>query len=335
MSKDYLKRREPGALDRLVNEIKEKGKGKRFDCIIGVSGGVDSTYTAYITNKLKLRTLAVHLDNGWDSELAVSNIEKTLKRLGIDLYTYVIDWDEFRDLQLAFLKSSTPDSEIPTDHAIHAILYKTAVEEDVEFILIGRNTATECGGVPAWSQGHGDWRYIKGISKQFGLKKLKSFPHYGPMELLYFALKGIKNIPILDYTDYDKKTALQILKNELCWKDYGAKHFESIYTRFYQGFILPKKFRFNKKRLHLSSLVWSGQITREKALEEMEVDDYPLGLQEEDREYVIKKLGISPEEFEKIMSEHPKSFWDYPSYKSMPIFHSKQVLAFYHRLKRI
>jgi len=330
----YLRKRKDGALEHLVETIKKHGKGKRYECIIGVSGGVDSTYTAYITKKLGLRPLAVHLDNGWDSEIAVSNIEKTMKKLNIDLYTHVFDWEEFRDLQLAFLKSSTPDSEIPTDHAILAVLYMIAHRENVNFILSGHNTATEGGGVPAWSQGHGDWRYIKSVHRQFGSKPLKSFAHYGPLKFIYYTvIKRIKWVQILDYLDYNKNNALTTLQNELGWKYYGGKHYESIYTRFYQGYILPKKFGFDKKRLHLSSLIWSGQINREFALEEMTKDDYPEVLKEQDKKFVIKKLNISLREFEQIMRMPIKSFWDYPSYKKV-FGQCKWLISIYHSLRR-
>jgi N-acetyl sugar amidotransferase len=281
-----------------------------------VSGGVDSTYCAYKVRELGLRSLAVHLDNGWNSELSVKNIENALKTLNVDLYTQAVDWDEFKDLQLSLLKASTPDSEIPTDHAILAVLYRIAVREGIRFIIIGRNTATECGGVAAWSQGHGDWKHIRSIHKQFGSKNLKFFPHYGPFQLVYYALiRRIRLIPILDYFDYNKKEAVEILRHKLNWKDYGGKHNESIYTRFLQGYILPRKFGFEKKRLHFSSLIWSRQISRERALKEMENDNYPLELQERDKEYVIKKFNISLEEFEQIMNLPITSFWDYPSYK--------------------
>ncbi len=330
----YVKKRQSGALDEIVRVIKQAGKNKRYDCIIGVSGGVDSTYTAYLVKKLGLRPLAVHLDNGWDSELAVSNIEKVLKNLDIDLYTYVLDWDEFKDLQLAFLKSSTPDSEIPTDHAILAVLYKVAAEEHVRYIINGHNMATEGGGVAAWSQGHGDWRYIESVHAQFGVRPIKSFVHYGILSFIYYSIiRGIRWIPLLDYLDYDKVEALDVLENELGWRYYGGKHYESIYTRFYQGFILPTKFGFNKKRLHLASLIWSGQMSRETALEEMDKVDYPVELQEQDKQYVIKKLGISAEEFGQIMQMPPKSFWDYPSYKRI-LGKSRLLMQVYHSLKR-
>ena len=302
-----------GIRDRIIKKIRKDGHSKDYDCIIGVSGGVDSSYLAYIVKKLGLRPLAVHLDNGWDSELAVNNIEKLLKKLEIDLYTYVLDWEEFRDLQLAFLKSSTPDSEIPTDHAIVALLYNLARENDIKYIIIGTNYKTESHLPRSWSQGHGDWVYINGIHKKFGKMELTTFPHYSP----YVFLKNIAFgkpafIPLLDYINYNKQTAMEILLKELEWKSYGGKHYESIYTKFYQGYILPKKFGFDKRRTHLSSLICSGEITRDNALKELEQQPYTIQDQENDKDYVIKKLGITNSDFEKIMKLPLKTYWDYP-----------------------
>jgi len=334
-SESYLEKRKPGALDRLVAEIRHAGKGKRYDCIIGVSGGVDSTYTAYLTKRLGLRPLAVHLDNGWNSELAVSNIEKTLKTLCIELHTHVLDWESFRDLQVAFLKASTPDSEIPTDHAIAAVLYAAAAREGVRHVLSGVNTATEGGGVAAWSQGHADWRYIKGIHRRFGKRSIRAFPHYGPGRFFYYSvLRGIRFIPLLDYIDYSKQEAVATLKHELCWKEYEAKHYESIYTRFYQGYLLPVKFGFDKRRLHLSSLIWSGQLSRTAALAELDEDHYPRTLQKEDYVFVMKKLGLNEDEFAAILNAPRKTFWDYPSYKRLRVFRLRKLLKIYHSLKR-
>lgn len=332
---NYLSKRRPGALESLLDKVKREGRNKPYDCIIGVSGGVDSTYCAYMTKQLGLRPLAVHLDNGWDSELAVSNIEKALKTLDIDLYTHVLDWEEFRDLQLAFLRASTPDSEIPTDHAILAVLYAVAAREKVRFILSGHNTATEGGGVAAWSQGHGDWKYIRSVQRAFGRKNLRTFPHYGPFRFIYYSvIKGIQWVQFMDYLDYDKQAAMQILQNDLGWVYYGGKHYESVYTRFYQGYLLPRKFGFNKKREHLSFLIWSGQLSREEALLEMALEDYPLDLQLQDREYVIKKLGLTEGDFEQIMQAPKQTFWDYPSYKKS-LRRWPGIIAIYHRLKRL
>lgn len=333
-SEFYRRKRREGELERLAKEIRQQGEKKDYDCVIGVSGGIDSTYTAYITKKLGLRPLAVHLDNGWDSELAVNNVEKILKNLKIDLYTHVLDWEEFRDLQLAFLRASTPDSEIPTDHAIHAVLYLTAKRIGVQYILGGTNTATEGGGVAAWSQGHADWKYIKSIHQKYGTGKLKSFPHLTPANFInYTMVRKIKWINLLDYVDYNKKDAQKILRDELCWKDYGGKHYESIYTRFFQGYILPRKFGFDKRRMHFSCLIWSGQVPREQALVEIGNSDYPLELQEQDKEFVIKKLQIDSNEFEKIFNTPPKSFWDFPSYKKTFMRH-RRLISLYHSVKR-
>jgi len=288
-------------LKHIIDKIKKTGTGKEYDCIIGVSGGVDSTYVAYKVKEFGLRPLAVHLDNGWNSELAVKNIELFLKKLDIDLYTYVIDWEEFKDLQLSFLYASTPDSEIPSDHAINAILYQIAEVNKIKYIVFGCNIRTESHLPKAWSQGHLDWKYIKNIQKQYGHIPLQTFPH-----ISYFTyqkyLITCKTVNILNYLDYSKKDAITILENELGWKYYGGKHYESIYTRFYQGYILPKKFGYDKRRTHLSSLICSGEITRSEALEELNNEPYPLELQEQDKEYVIKKLGITKDEFERIMN---------------------------------
>lgn len=303
-------------LEKKIAEIKDKGQHRQYDCVIGVSGGVDSTYVAYLTKKLGLRPLAVHLDNGWNSELAVHNIEKICKKIGIDLYTYVLDWEEFRDLQLAFLKASTPDSEIPTDHAIHGVLYKIAAQKNIKYMIIGCNFATESILPPAWSHGHYDWKYIHAIHKKFGTTPLKTFPNLRLLNWFFYKMiKRIQYFTILDYIDYIKEDAIHVLEQELEWQNYGGKHHESVYTKFFQAYILPTKFGFDKRRIHLSSLICAGQMTREEALEKIKEDLYlPLELEEEKR-YVIKKLGITEEEFERIMELPPKTFWDYPSYE--------------------
>lgn len=297
-----------------VEKMKRDGRGKPYDCLIGVSGGVDSTYVAYLVKKMGLRPLAVHMDNGWDSELAVRNIEQALKRLGIDLYTEVLDWEEFKDLQVAFLKASTPDSEIPSDHAIWAVLGDTADRLRVRYIVSGFNVRTETHLPRAWSYGHFDWKYIRSVYHQFGRgSRLKTFPHIG-FFTYYRRLLTHRRVDILNYIDFDKAQAMQVLEDELGWRYYGGKHFESIYTRFYQGYILPEKFGFDKRRSHLSSLVCSGELTRAAALDELGKPTYAPAMQEEDREYVIKKLGLNDEEFNRIMSAPKKTFWEYPSY---------------------
>lgn len=318
-----------GYLQKLVEEMQRAGRGKRYDCLIGVSGGVDSTYVAYIVKKLGLRPLAVHMDNGWDSELAVKNIEETLKRLNIDLYTEVLDWEEFRDLQVAFLKASTPDSEIPSDHAIWAVLGNMADKLKVKYIVSGFNVRTETHLPRAWSQGHFDWKYIRSVYKQFGSGSLKTFPHIG-FFTYYRRLLTHKRVDILNYIDFNKAEAMKILEQELGWRYYGGKHYESIYTRFYQGYILPTKFGYDKRRSHLSSQICSGEITREAALKELDKPTYRPSMQEEDREYVVKKLNLTDDEFEAILAAPKKTIWDYPSYGRVlegPIFSGLYTMA--------
>ena len=318
-------------LEQISEKIRHEGKGKTYDCVIGVSGGVDSTYVAYKAKELGLHPLAVHLDNGWDSELAVKNIEQTLKLLGIDLYTDVLNWEEFKDLQVAFLRASTPDSEIPTDHAIWGTLGNMADKVGVKYIISGFNVRTETHLPSAWSQGHYDWKYIRSVHRMFGKVPLKSFPH---QDLLTIYKRRVtqRKVDILNYLDYSKEDAMKLLQEKLGWKYYGGKHYESIYTRFYQGYILPVKFGFDKRRVHLSSLVCSGQMTREQALMELEKPTYSPAMQEEDREYVIKKLGLSDESFEAIMNAPKKSYWDYPSYG--PMMKSRLYQLFYNSALR-
>jgi N-acetyl sugar amidotransferase len=322
------------ALARIVDEIRTAGRGRDYDCIIGVSGGVDSTYTAYTAAKLGLRPLAVHLDNGWNSEQAVRNIERTLAALKIDLFTHVLDWDEFRDLQVAFLKGSTPDGEIPTDHAIVALLYQAAAKNGVRYIVDGRNLATEGILPPSWSQGHGDWKYIRSVHAQFGTRRLRRFPHYGALALANHRLvRRLRNVSILNYVPYVKADAMATIERELGWEYYGGKHYESVYTRFYQGYVLPTKFGIDKRIAHLSTLVCSGQLSRADALAELDKPIYPEGLLDVDRRFVLKKLELSEGEFAAIMALPRRSFWDYPSYRRHPLFRSSRALRLYRAIK--
>ena len=317
----------------LAEEMKAEAVGRDYDCIIGVSGGVDSTYVAYQVKRLGLRALAVHVDNGWDSALAVTNIQRTLDRLGIDLYTQVLDWDEFRDLQLAFLKASTPDSEIPTDHAIQAVLLRMAAKYRTRYIVAGSNFTTE-GIMPrAWSQGIRDWKYIKAVQRQYGREPLRTFPHFTLADFVAFTvLRRLRFVYLLNYIPYVKADAMRTIERELGWTRYGGKHHESIYTRFFQAFILLRKFGFDKRRGHLSTLICSGQVTRDQALEELMSEACSPELLEEDKIYVTKKLGLSAPEFEAIMQAPPKSFWEFPSYERSAFI--KPARAAYRALRR-
>ncbi len=300
------------ALESIVEQIKRAGRDREYDCIIGVSGGVDSTYVAYLVREMGLRALAVHFDNGWDSELAVKNIEHVLKKLGIDLFTYVIDWPEFRDLQLAFLKASTPDGEVPTDHAISALLWREASRRGIRYIISGMNFTTESISVPDWAYGHSDWRYIKDVHRRYGSMPLRTYPRFGWPFLFYVnVVKRVRIVSVLNYVDYHKEEAMQLLHEKLGWKYYGGKHHESIYTRFYQGYVLPRKFGIDKRYGHLSDLINAGQLTREEALRAIQDPPYAEDLQREDLAYVAKKLGLSARQFDEIMQTPRRSFRDF------------------------
>lgn len=300
------------ALAALIEKIKRVGCKSEYDCLIGVSGGVDSTYVAYLVKQLGLRPLAVHFDNGWNSELAVHNIEKILSKLGIDLYTYVVDWGEFRDLQIAFLKSSTPDGEIPNDHGIFALLWREASRRGIRYIISGMNFHTESISVMDWAYGHADWRYVRDVHRKFGSRPLKTYPHFSLMYLIYInCIKRIRTVSILNYVKYNKEEAVKLLESQLGWTNYGGKHHESVYTRFFQGYVLPHKFGIDKRHGHLSDLINCNQITRQDAIAELAKPTYPLELQKADLDYVIKKLGLTHKEFEELMKLPRKSFRDY------------------------
>ncbi len=296
-------------LDRIVASIKRAGRANEYDCIIGVSGGVDSTYVAMKVQELGLRPLAVHVDNGWNSELAVFNVEKTLNRLQLDLETVVLNLREFYDLQRAFLLASTPDADIPSDHAIQAALWRKAREHNVKFIISGMNFATESINVRSWSYGHSDWRYIRDVHRHYGKTRLKTFPHFGFGALFWTTVvRRIRIVSILNYMQYDKAEAVEVLQERLDWTPYEGKHFESIYTRWVQGYLLPRKFGIDKRRGHLSDLINSGQISRADALSELEKDHYPERLRRADEELLRKKLDLSPDEVSSIVGDSPRSF---------------------------
>ena len=310
----FFETRSSNSLDQLVDSISESGRGRDYDCVIGVSGGVDSTYVAKLVKELGLRPLAVHLDNGWNSELATSNIEQSMKKIGVDLFTHVLNWAQFRDIQVAFVKSSTPDWELPSDHAIRAVLLEAADRHGLKYIVNGRNMSTE-GIMPSgWSYGPFDWKYLSSIHNKFGAGKISDYPYLNLRRLAYhYGIRGIKDINILNYVDYTKSAAVSTLSTELGWRDYGGKHFESIFTRFYQGVVLPKKFGIDKRRAHLSVLVASGQITRGEAKLQIQAQTYDAALQLEDEQYFQKKLDLSETQFNNVMNSPNKTFLDYPN----------------------
>ncbi|MFZ2491239.1 MAG: N-acetyl sugar amidotransferase [Thermoanaerobaculia bacterium] len=299
-------------LAALVAEIKLAGKGHDYDCLIGVSGGVDSTMVAVKVKELGLRPLALHVDNGWNSELAVKNIEVTLKKLGIDLYTIVLDWEEFRDLQLAFLRSGVANIEIPTDHALSSLLFRTAAEKGIKYIITGANVVSEATMPTSWMHDSRDMKLIKAIHRKFAARPLKTYPACSLARYAwYIVLRGIKYVPILNYMEFHKNDAKAFIQRELGWRDYGGKHFESVFTRFFQGYILPEKFNMDKRRPHLSSLICSGQMSRDEALEEMKNPPYPPDLFREDYDLFVKKMRLTPDEFDDIMKTPPRRYSDY------------------------
>jgi len=315
-------------LKKIIEKIKEDGKNKKYDCIVGVSGGVDSTYTLYYVKKMGLRPLAVHVDNGWNTELSVNNIKNAVSKLNVDLYTKVLDWEEFKDLQVSFLKATVPDVEIPTDIAIRSTLYKVAAKEKVKYIITGVSFRTE-GKIPqSWT--YLDGKYIKDVQKKFGTKKLKDFPNFTLFDRIYYNfIKRIKRVSFNYYIDYSKEKVKDILIKELGWRPYPGKHYESVYTRFIQSYLLPKKFNIDKRKVHYSALINSRQMTRQEALEKLKKPPYPEDKIEEDLEYVTKKLDLKKEEFEEIFNKPPKTFLDYKtSYSTIKLLKAPLKLTY-------
>lgn len=301
-------------LAKLINKIKLAGVGKEYDCILGISGGVDSSYCAVLAHEQGLRVLAVHLDNGWNTELSVHNIEKVLKALGIDLYTHAIDRNEFKGLQLAYLRSGCANIEVLTDHAIWASLYHEAGKRDIKYILSGTNIVTE-GMLPtSWGYDHKDLVNILDIyNKNSDKKPLATFPMLSFGDFIrYHYLKRIEYISLLNYISYNKAEVKKLLGKTLGWQDYPGKHGESVFTYFYQSFMLPRRLHIDKRIAHLSCLVCAGNISRQQALDEMAK---PLYKDEKEQleaiDYVARKLGLSSAEFLTLVAQPVVSNYNY------------------------
>ena len=323
-------------LSKLITNIKKSGEGKKYDCVVGVSGGVDSSYVAYLSKEWGLRPLCVHLDNFWNTEIADKNIRSICRVLEADLVTVQVDETEFKDIQLSFLKASVPDAEIPSDTGILMSLSQVAKENGVKYILTGVNTSTESIMPKKWSQGHFDGKYIKAIQKRFGSIPLKKFPYCGFWELMNIIVFGnanrkIKRINILNYLNYNKEEAKKVLQKQLGWEDYGGKHLESVYTRFIQNYWLPEKFGFDKRRGHLSSSIVAGLISREEALTELQKELYTKEKLIDEKEYVCNKLGITTEYFDRLMKQPNKFYADYPNISDNLIYST--IRWFYRKLK--
>ena len=295
------------ALAQLVEEVKHSGKGKRYDSVIGLSGGVDSTYVALLAARSGLRPLAVHFDNGWNSEIAVRNIENVVNRFGWDLHTLVVDWDEFRDLQLSYLRASVVDVEIATDHAIAATLCKLALKHEIRYVLSGSNVATEAIIPPHWIFNKTDHKNLLDIHRRFGTVPLKTYPLYDTLLKKRIGLAAVKWIAPLNLVPYVYEDVKKEIAAKLGWTDYGGKHHESIFTRFYQCFILPQKFSIDKRKAHLSNLIFSGQLSRDEALQRISQLPCSREMTLADKEFVLKKLGLSETDFTSLMSAPQRS----------------------------
>lgn len=313
----YIPGKSEEEFQKYVTIIKERSKNKKYDCIVGISGGVDSCYVAYLCKQYGLRTLLIHMDNGWDTEIAVNNIRTLAKALDFDYISYVLDWEEFRDIQLAFLRSSSVDLEMPTDVAILGSIYKIALQHDIDYIISGGNLSSE-GILPTtWGyHGHKDMKMYKHIVQQYGNVKIRKIPVVGLLKESYYKIiKKIKTLYILNYIDYDKDQAKKYLMENLGWKDYGGKHHESKITAFWQGYVMYSKFNMDYRRAMYSSQIIQGQISREQAIENLKIIPFDEEKIKLDKSYIAKKYGITVEELDQYLAFPPKTYLDFPNNK--------------------
>jgi len=308
-------------LRNIIQKIKAEGQGKDFDCIMGMSGGIDSSYLLYIMKEqYGLRPLVFHVDAGWNSQIAVNNIERLIDGLGLDLYTEVINWEEIKDLQLAFFKSGVPHVDVPQDHAFFATMYKFAAKNNIKYILTGGNYSTECIRNPLeWMYYQSDSIQLKDIHRKFGKMPLKTYPVSNIlMHKVYMPyIKGIKLIRPLDYIPYNKDEAMQLLCDKFGYQKYPQKRFESRFTRFYESYWLPTKFGYDTRKVQYSSLILTGQMTREEALDKLSKPAYDPETIAQDFEYIATKLGITVEELQGYMDAPNKTYKDYKSQDSI------------------
>jgi N-acetyl sugar amidotransferase len=302
-------------LAKTIEAIKRDGKGRDYDCLIGISGGVDSSYVTYIAKeKFGLRPLIFHVDAGWNSQQAVNNIERMVDGLELDLHTEVIDWLEMKDLQKAFFKAQVPHIDTPQDHAFFAALYNFAAKHGFKYILTGANYATECVREPLeWHYHASDLRQLEDIHRRFGTRPLKTFPlaDIFTYKLYYRFVKGIKVVKPLNHVPFNKESAMQELIDRFGWQRYAHKHYESRFTRFYEGYWLPTKFGYDKRRAHFSSLILTGQMSRDEAMEKIAQSAYSEETIAEDFEYIATKLDMTVDELQAIMAGPNKTYRDY------------------------
>ena len=293
-------------LPQVVDRIKAAGRGHEYDCVLGLSGGADSSYVALNAARLGLRPLIVHFDNGWNSEAAVRNIESVVRTFGLDLVTHVVDWNEFRAVQLAFLRASVVDIEMITDHAINALVYRSALSHGLRWILTGQNLVTESILPSAWVHRKTDRRNLSAIARAGGVGSYESLPVASTLQVRWWMhVRRVQSVDLLEYLPYDRAEAIAELAAALGWQDYGGKHHESLFTRFYQAHLLPVKFGIDKRRAHLTTMILSGQITRDEALSRLALPLYDPVQLEIDREFVAKKWGLTVDELDRLLAEPP------------------------------
>jgi N-acetyl sugar amidotransferase len=318
-------------LNVLLDKIKVEGKNKPYDCILGISGGMDSSYLCILAKEWGLRPLIVHFDNGWNSDLAVTNINNIINKLNLELYTYVINWEQFKDLQLSYFKASVLDIEVPNDQLIFATLFKVAKEKGIKNIISGNNIFTEEILPYDWAFHHKfDLTNLRNIHDKFGERDIKGFPTLSLKDRIKYKRQGFEIHTVFQYIDYKHHEIKERLEKEFNYVFYECKHFESIFTRFYQGYILPKKWNIDKRKAHLSCMVIAGFIKREEALNELSHPPYAIEKQLEDKRYVSKKWDLTLEQFEEILSREPVSH-DIYGYDKPPFFKrvSKKIELIY------
>jgi N-acetyl sugar amidotransferase len=309
------------ALMTIVDGIKAEGKGKDFDCIIGMSGGIDSSYLTYLAKeKMGLRPLVFHVDAGWNSQEAVNNIERIVDRLGLDLFTEVIDWEEMRDLQLAFFKAGVPHIDTPQDHAFFATMYNFAEKYNVRHILTGANYSTECVRNPIeWMYYQSDSVQLKDIHQRYGTRPLRNFPITSILRhkiyLRYW--RKIQVVTPLNYLPYHKADAMRLLQEKYGWQPYPQKHFESRFTRFYEGFWLPTKFGYDVRRVQYSSLILTDQMTRAEAIERLKQPPLDPEIARQEFDYVATKIGITSEELRRYLEQPNRTYRDFKSQENV------------------
>jgi len=306
-------------LQNIVDKIKKEGAGKEYDCIIGLSGGVDSSYLAVKIKDFGLRPLVVHVDAGWNSELAVSNIEKIIKYCGYDLHTHVMNWEEMRDLQLSYMKAAVANQDVPQDHAFFSSMYHFAVKNDIKYILSGGNLATEAVFPDSWHGSAMDAINLKDIHRTYGSKPLRDYKTISFFEYYFWYpfAKGMRTVRPLNFMEYDKREAEKYLQETVGYRSYARKHGESIFTKLFQNYYLPTKFGYDKRKLHYSSMILSGQMSREEAIVKLAEPLYAADELENDIDYFCKKMRVNRQQFDELMQAPIHDYSDFKSWDKL------------------